>query len=283
MSTSDFSLDDVKDWLGCNDDAGRRIWFDSFFCVRVANSIVKEMPSAFRGLANTVVAKRQPISDKDRAIGTTRLSILELRDMALGLVIETAYVMKHAERKKPFDFSEKKTGGFVAYVKKRVSMELRDILTGFLSTRSLDENPSGPGSTEDASSLLIDTLADPLQEDTADDLWMVECARQAIALLDAFDPALGKASALRDRLTLLRSLPLETGAIGVIAFLETDAAHMEFLDHAKKRLGEAFNQNNWNSYNRRLRLAWRRFLEDEGLPLNIAFEECRVWNRKTIN
>lgn len=266
-----FTPDDLHDWLQCDRQAGRRVWLDS--------GLYQHMVFYAHGRAS----KRFGYPYLARIIPHDRRTGIEeaLNELAGDVVLEyQAWLKKH---KTPADFAATGLGGFLSYTKITLEHRFCDRLRAQGRVSYHEELTTGRQQTEAEAGehvgfvSLADTASLSPEEQFLVNDWQRTCGDLAQALLTEFRaaPALAKTPALQQRLDLLLQLP-ESAPLDAICFLTDNWRHQEYRDFGQACLGAGFNQNNWNSYNRRLKDKWANFLASHPQPEQVAqLQECQ--------
>ncbi len=259
--TVTFTLEDVNTWLGCSREAGRKVWLDSDFAKNMSYFATGQ---ALKKFSAVKLAREIPHNPVEGIVET-------LNDMSFALVLEYQVWIK--ANKTLEDFLERGLGGFINLVKTVIPLRFMDRLIEYFDTGSLDQSQDKDKQIPQGELVVIDPSLTPEEKIISDD-FLDTCRRLAADLLDQFaSTQLTRSRALDDRLRLLRQISSEDG-IQIILFLEENSQHLQFQNQAKRQLGSQFNQNTWNSANRRLRIEWQRFLEHLDQKKRAELEDC---------
>jgi hypothetical protein len=267
-----FTADDLHDWLQCDRQAGRRVWLDSGLYQHMVYFIHGRAIRRFDYFYLECIIPHDP----QEGIGAA------LNELASYVVLEYQdWLKKH---KTPADFAATGLGGFLSYTKKTLEHRFCDRLREQGRVSYHEELTTGRQQTEAEAGehvcfvSLADTASLSPEEQFLVNDWQRTCGDLAQALLAEFRaaPALAKTPALQQRLDLLLQLP-ESAPLDAICFLTDNWRHQEYRDFGQARLGAGFNQNNWNSYNRRLKDKWANFLACHPQPEQV--DQLREYQR----
>lgn len=284
---TEFTIDDVNTWLGCSREAGKKVWMDSDFYKAMTYKAIEALPEYFQGTskASLYFWMQQSLFDHE---ATSYYVVWELQDNMKK---------KHKEGRKGYEFTDRSK--FISYVKISASGALFDALEKHLKTAlktavnlgnverllSSEESKSIEDSIDMKNDLDYKTASlanteerpDPYEEEenSEEDVDINNDPEHAVALRicrDSWEKLLvyfeeyEQLTPTEKRFLSLMSecsAKLKLGQLGVIAMIEKGHEHLSFLEEMKERQGDAFNQNTYNSYMRRLRIVWRLFLESE--------------------
>ncbi len=228
------------------------------------------------------------------------LLVETLNELASDVILEYHAWMK--EKKTPADFAALGIGGFLNYTKVTLRHRLCDRISTELKIErredvTLGDRPSAGDEDLTEATAVSDLLelrteipgrSDSAQAKLLADRSMGQEARIVLRefqercreviqhILAAFSASshFRQAASLRSRLELLSQLP-ESESWEILAFLTDNYRHLDYKNFAANRMGGTFNQNKWNSYNRRLRQKLMEFLTTYPDQEQIAqLQEC---------
>ncbi len=248
-------------WLACDDEAGRRLWFET--------GLFKE----FRDRAQAHGWKY--VAELRRRGQYVDLTAERMESCATGLMLKVHDRLKPPDSqnrgKKPADFPTPER--FYGYLSDSL-VGIRDEIDKEIGLRprtvSLDEPL--PRTSEEAGAAgrtVGDTLAvvgTPPEEIIS----LSQRQQVAAELLRQFRPTLATRPALQTHFDILceahragrDDLTLEKVAEEIILFLEISGEHfLEIREYCENR---RINEDRYHSYNRRVRHEWRKFREGSG-------------------
>jgi hypothetical protein len=260
MGEGEDRLQLLHQWLTCDDEAGRRLWFDTGLFVE------------FR--------------DRAKAYGWRYVSELRRRGRYIDLTAKemescaTRHMLTIHDRLKPPDSQKqgKKPGDFPTleqfhgYLSESL-VGIRDEIEKEIGLRPrtvpLDEPLPGTGEETDQAKRIEDTIADGAM--SQEEIISVRQRRQVAAeLLRQFRLTLAAKLSLQAHFDILceahrggrDDLQLEEVAEEIILFLQICGEHFpEIREYCKK---QGINDTTYHSYNRRLRREWRSFQDGPG-------------------
>lgn len=252
-----FNIEDVRTWLGCSREAGKKVWLDSDFCWSMSRHAIGALPGYFARIMTPGVFYQR-----------LHHVHFDWEQVAYYLVWEFQDAMKKKQRAGERQYTFEALGQFIDYVKTSTSGRLADEalrhLRSSLNTIAYDDQIDFLHAARPAavSGCIVDNTDIPP-------------SATAAAILEAF----GNFSKMTPKLRLLLSrlqecanspsaapdAQLGYGALNLMALLSSGNGHIAFLRAIRKEQGNAFNQNTYNSYLRRLKSLWREYLDtDEG-------------------
>jgi hypothetical protein len=241
--TVSLQLSDLHDWLRCDDSAGQRLWWDSGLFIQLRDEAQR------RGWGYVRELRRNGI--------WVHLTGEDMEEYATDLIVSIWDRLKSQHG--PEDFP--KIDDFRKYLEKSLK-GIRDFIGR--------PRPPTPGDTDDEGA----DIPDP-GPSTEDQIILNQRRQKAADLLTQFRDTLPRSLQNHfDRLCEAhrggQTLPLEDVAEDIIDFLIS--THQHFTDIRDYFTG--ISQHTYNSYNRRLRLAWRRFIQGPGQRLWEAYLGC---------
>jgi len=288
---TEFTIDDVNAWLACSREAGKKVWMDSNFYQAMTFKGIEIFPSYFKDVEKKNLHIQLHQSNFD-LLQESYFIVFELQDNMKR---------KHKEGRKVYDFTDRSK--FISYVKISVSGALvsavvKHLKTAFKETVNLDNAErlqiikdnkcveDNIDTTNGANYKMVACAAQDSEEwqqpksfdenkhseeevDYDNDPYRASaigaCRESAEKLLETFQKYQELTPALKRFLFMMSecSADLGFGQLGMIALIEKRHEHLSFLEEIKKRQGNAFKQNTYNSYMRRLEILWREFLESE--------------------
>ncbi|HOC60521.1 MAG TPA: hypothetical protein PKN70_11245 [Smithellaceae bacterium] len=299
-----FTIEDVREWLGCSREAGKRVWEDSNFYV----AMYRKATVNYSGLLKTGHSKHK---NKLEETGFDVMQVSAFLVWALQARIKEKQV--NGTKNYIHDFSD--LPRFISYVKKCAAGDLASSVIKHLKVvvpesenwerieKYTLDGSGGQGDYSCSENRRLSVLPtqheatshqELLEEKFCDEAAILEqnpgsvqvlqlCVEKADLLFDAFEDWIGASGspALQRFLALMSGCAnhLGGGKMAVLGMIAKRHDHIAFLTKAREQMGDAFNQNTYNSNILRIETKWRAFLETEEGRKKYAdflerYEEC---------
>lgn len=300
-----FTLDDVNEWLGCSDEAGKRVWMGpdnfaqnmTFRATRKAldhfgiYELSKGIPYDSRygvnkeinyigwelitNIARELKEPKKIKSKKNARHFNNVQSFMKWVTIAVDRRIISRIREKYFPESEGESDAEKKID--ISEKKKKVKI--------WMQLKSLNEPIKKSSDSSDITITMGDSIENQTFINQENELIirdMIEkCPKLADKLLTEFLNFLGNEDRLKERLEFLKTISnsnLEK-EIGVIFFFENEIKSLsrEYRKIAFKK-DETLNDSTWNGYNRILRFRWKEFLyKKQNDPRMVHLTECKEW------
>lgn len=263
-----FDMNDVNNWVNCDSNAGKKIWLDSDFAKIMANYAIREVRN-YLFKKKIFIPKRGPFQFEEESWSLVLDIQKEIKDRINGNKIK--------DKEKILSDKFK----FIKYVKKTLIGRLKKSVLQYINQNESIFNEIKSGKNE-KEILIIDTLVDRGQNEEIiiKKIDSKKCSEEAEFLLNSFKESQFSTKSIKNRIDLLLQISKDLdipGSLGVIFFIEEGLYSQVFRERARNK-NESFNNAVWDSYNKRFRDQWERFLEsEEGKNLNEKFRRSCEW------
>jgi len=237
-----FTIEDVREWLGCSRQANERVWVKSNFLIAMSRK-------AFTNCYSRFFAKKVPSS----------VLFSKLKITHFDFVMESEYLVWEWQAK----IKEEQKNGTKDYINDipdlpRFICYVETCVAGKLATAIENHFKVVGADTVDDKSDNIAPNPDDIKEREA-------CLKIAEELFEFFKKWITTTNkpAMKNFMQIMLdcAADMEGGEIDFWTFLQDTTGHLLFLEKYRELTGESFNQNSYNSNVRRLRIIWREFLE----------------------
>jgi len=244
--TTDFTIEDINDWLAGSDEAETKIWIDCQFLFAMQKMALKKV--------------KKNIYDKKKSfiLYYFQNHEVDLNAIALDTILEVMdYLRNH-----PKIFPSRPQ--FIEYVKETSFFRLRDKLNALFDKMKQTDSHDRVliNKKNDSKQLYSDIIL--VDETTPYEQYIqFEINSNAILLIKTFkeSPVLSSKNALKHHLCILIKVAGDEKPVLVVFFLwkgdESTAIRKEAQEKA------LYQQQTWSSYNRRLSFHFKEFIQTE--------------------
>jgi hypothetical protein len=244
--TTDFTIEDVNDWLAGSAEAEKKVWIDCQFLFAMQKMTLKKVKKNFYDKKQYFILHYFQTYEVDLdAISMD--TILEIMD----------YLRNH-----PKTFPSRPQ--FIEYIKETAFFRLRDTLNALFNKMQQTESHDRLliNKQNDSKQLYSDII---LVDETTPYEQYIQLEINAIALLliKTFkeSPILSSKNALKRHLCILIQVAGDEKPVIVVIFLWKGDVSKALRKEAQERT--LYHQQTWSSYNRRLSFHFKEFIQTE--------------------